>query len=292
MKSTYLALALISALLQEPGPWRVVFEQDKKLGSVREDGTDRREEPGPPPGFEVPSPDGKRLLYIEDSNEDEEIWVKDANGENRRKLSSRHEVDGLPAWTPDGKRVVFTAVRGGSCQVWIMDADGAHLTRLTTHEGGARNPKVSPRGDRIAYREIIASREKLPPSTVRLIDPAGGNSTAILERTQVLEFAWSPTGDRLACSLVGELRILDVPSGKTAHTFTFAEISKQLHAHAAYGVVWRPDGAALACTIHFLGGRMLGTKLYGDDQLFILPLKGKPVTVEMKGPAGPVRWIR
>jgi len=57
-------------------------------------------------------------------------------------------------------------------------------------------------------------------------------------------------------------------------------------------MLWRPDGKAIACTITFLGGRMLGTKVFGDDLIFILPFEGKPVILTPGGPAGPVRWIR
>ncbi|HZL73102.1 MAG TPA: hypothetical protein VFC86_11610 [Planctomycetota bacterium] len=293
MKLPLIALSMLLGGLQDEKPWRIVYEQDKKLGSMRDDGSDRREEPGTPPGRDVPSPDGKRILYIEDNEKSEQIWVCDADRKNPRKLIDNHEVYGSPGWTHDGRHIVFGSTRDGKCQVWIMESDGANAVRLTDHPEGARAPRPSPKGDLVAYLELLPSREeKLPESTLRTVDFKGGESKVVLEKTQILGYAWSPTGDRLACSLVNELRILEMPSGKALRSFTLSEISKQLHAHAAFGIVWRPDGKAIACTITFLGGRMLGTKVYGDDQMFVLPFEGKPVTLEMKRPAGPLRWTR
>jgi hypothetical protein len=140
--------------------------------------------------------------------------------------------------------------------------------------------------------EIHPEHSKLPPSTLRIMDLAGRDSKALIEKTQMLGQAWSPKGDRIACSLVQELRILEVPSGKTVKSFKFQDIHKDLYAHAAYGLLWRPDGGAIACTIQFLGGRMVGAKVYGDDQIFVLPFEGKPAIIEAGGPAGPVRWSK
>ncbi|HKS16231.1 MAG TPA: hypothetical protein VJU16_02910, partial [Planctomycetota bacterium] len=135
-------------------------------------------------------------------------------------------------------------------------------------------------------------QSKLPPATLRTMDLAGGDKKVLIEKTQILGHSWSPKGDRLAVSLVQELRILEIPSGKAVRSFKFEEIHKDLYAHAAYGLIWRPDGGAIACTIPFLGGRMEGTEIFGDKQVFILPFEGKPVVIETDGTVGPVRWVR
>src|SRR5688572_25550351 len=96
----------------------------------------------------------------------------------------------------------------------------------------------------------------------------------------------------LACSIVGELRILEMPAGKTVRNFAHNEIHKQLVSHAAQGLLWRPDGGAIACTMKYFGSGMLGSKVYGDNLLFILPFEGNPVTHNAGGPAAPVQWTR
>jgi hypothetical protein len=283
-------LALLLLLpAQDPGPWRVVFVQDAKLHSIREDGTDRRAETQIFQGG-VLSPDGTRRVYTREDG-DFEIWVSDADGSKARKLTDNKAHDSGPDWTPDGRRIVFYSNREGTSQIWIMDADGGNPKRLTDHETGAANPRVSKTGV-VAYHEIhVPTREKLPPVTLRTLDLAGGDSKIVMEKIQTMGHAWSPSGDRLAVSLIQELRIVD-PTGKKATRIDFATIHKDLYAHSAVAMAWRPDGGAIACRIMFLGGRIGGASIFGDDQIFILPLPGKPVVIEVGGSASPLRWVR
>lgn len=284
MKLALLMMVAAAITGQDAGRWRLVVKQDERLFSVREDGSDRRDEA-------ALAPDGKRRLYISIEGGDAEIWVSDPDGKNPRKLTDNKAIDNFPCWTPDGKRIVFASTRTGTWQVWIMDADGANPVQLTRHEDGARDPQVSPAGDRIAYLELHPEPTKLPPCTLRTMNFSGGDSKVLIEKTQILDHSWSPAGDRLACSLVQKLQILEMPSGKAAKSFDVAEIHKDLYAHSAFGMLWRPDGGAVACTITFLGGRRAGTKIFGDDQVFILPMEGKPVVIEAGERAGPVRWV-
>lgn len=290
--STLLAVGLAILGFQDSGPWRIVCEGGGKAWSVREDGTDRRDEPGAAPGKGLLSPDGKRRAYISTDDGDAEIWVSDADGKIPKRLTDNRDIDNDPSWTPDGKRIVFGSTRNRVGQVWIMEADGTNPVRLTDHAGGAWHPTVSPAGDRIAYQEQHPESSKLPPATLRIMDMAGRDSKALIEKTQMLGHAWSPKGDRIAVSLVQELRILEIPSGKTAKSFKFEDVHKDLYAHSAYGMTWRPDGGAIACTIQFLGGRKMGAVAFGDDQIFVLPFEGKPAIIEAGAPSGPVRWTR
>lgn len=284
-------MVMVVLTLQETGPWRVVYVRGGKLWSVRQDGTDVRVESGAPPNGVV-SPDGKRCLYVDSNEGDAEIWVSDVDGKNARKLTDNKALDNFPGWTADGKRIVFASTRSGRWQIWIMEADGKNPVRLTDHADGAQQPCVSPEGDRIAYLELHPAPQKLPPSTLRIMDLATRESKIVIEKSQILGASWSPKGGLLACSLVQELRVLEIPSNKVAHKIKFEDVHKELYAHAAYGIAWRPDGGAVACTIQFLGGRMEGAEVFGDDQIFLLPFGGKPAIIEAGGPAGPVRWER
>ena len=295
MKQAALILALAIQAANEAGPWRLVYytaSKDRKSvqpKSVLSDGTDPR------PAELVPSkgglsPDGKRKLDVRMWEGKCRIWLTDVDGSNEKPLTDDQHWDNYPAWTPDGKRIVFASNRSGTSQIWVMESDGSNPVKLTQHPDGATEPQVSTMG-RIAYVEKHAApREKLPPSTLRAVDVDGANSKVVVERTQMLEHAWSPKGDQLAVSLVNELRILDPSSGKPVMSFKFAEIHKDLYAHAANALTWRPDGKAIACTIQFLGGRKEGTEIFGDKQVFILPFEGKSAVIEADGHSWPVRW--
>ena len=52
------------------------------------------------------------------------------------------------------------------------------------------------------------------------------------------------------------------------------------------------DGKAFACTIQFLGGRRGDVTIFGDKQIFVVPLEGKVSVIETGEYAVPIRWIR
>ncbi|HEU4339447.1 MAG TPA: hypothetical protein VFS19_05220 [Planctomycetota bacterium] len=293
MKALPLAIAMLVGL-QDPGPWRIVFEQDRKLWSMREDGSNMRAESADPAPTYALSPDGKRRAYVSRRDKSLRLAISDADGKNENLLTPDTPEDSCssPQWTPDGKRLVFARFHGGKWQICIVQDDGTNLVQLTDHPAGANYPRVATTGEQVSYLEIHPSREKLPGTTLRAVDFSGKERKVVVEKTQILGHSWSPKGDRLAVSLVQELRILDMPSGKTAHSIDYAAVNKKLYAHAAYGLVWKPDGSAIACTIQFLGGRMMGTKVFGDNRIFILSLDGKHLEIETTAPAGPVRWTR
>ena len=292
MRHASLLLSIAAAMVQEPAPWRIVVEFRGTYVLYSENGKDCREEsdfPPPKPGL---SPDGRRRVYLVDEPEHDEIWVSDADGGRAKKLTDKGEVNGLPSWSPDGRRLAFSSNRKGSWQVWRIDADGAGLTRLTGHTDGVRGPQVSPRGDVVAYFELHPKEGKLPPVSLRLVPLEGGDSKVVFDQTQLLGFAWSPSGDRLACSLVGELRVLDSTTLKPVLSFTGKSIDRRLDSHAAFEMTWRPDGGAIAFRCTFLGGRTFGAKMFGDNEVFILPMKGAPAVIESGRPEVPVRWMR
>lgn len=290
-------VAAIVAILgfQDPRPWRIVFQSWRprefvEFKSVSEDGSGLRDEESEPTPFGW-SPDRRRRLFVLWNEGVGQVCVFDTDSKTEIPLTEGKANKQSPCWTGDGKQIVFASNEGGSVQIWIMDADGRNPKRLTNHPDGATQPRVL--GKRIAYLQQHAQpREKLPPSTLRTMDLTGADSRVLIEKSGILGHEWNPSGDRLACSLIQELRIIDAASGKTVRSFSLEEIHKGLHAHAAYGVLWRPDGEAIACTIGFLGGRMAGAGDFGDNKLFILPMNGKPAIVDAGGSALPWQWTR
>ena len=251
-----IAVSLISLLhFQDSGPWRVVFERDGKLWSIREDGSDCREEPGNVLRRAVASPDGKRLTSVSTKDGDAEIWVSDIDGKNLLKLTDNSAMDSFPDWTPDSKRITFTSNRTGKPQIWIMEADGTNPTRLTDHPNGARESRISPRGDCMSYIEILPARESVKVSTLRMSDLSGRDAKVLIENEQIDDHAWSPKGDQLAVRLGQELRILETATVKTIWSITLADKVpwKVANTHTC-GLNWRPDGGAIAYTFRFAKG--------------------------------------
>ena len=132
-------------------------------------------------GYPAWSPDGRRLAYQSGGSvRGYEIWVADADGKNRRKLTSGH-VDGSPTWSRNGAESPSTVSATGRrmWEVWVMDGDGGRPRRLVRGE----NPAWSPNGGKIA----------LWRSGLRLISADGGREQ-LLNRANGYGAAWSPDG--------------------------------------------------------------------------------------------------
>ena len=148
------------------------------------------------------SPDGKRIAFTssedKDSHEDvagkrPHIYVMDADGKNRRKLTKNPFAEWHPSWSPDGKHIAFTGVanRGAHRHVYAVDAEGKNLRRLTPLDHGGWDPSWSPDGKRIAF---VAGA-----SQIYVINTDGSNRQQLTNnRDWNFSPSWSPDGERIA----------------------------------------------------------------------------------------------
>ena len=73
-------------------------------------------------------PDGRRLAFTSNRDQQGEIYVMHADGSGQRRLTRRPGDDWAPDVSPDGRRIAFTQLPG---TVWTMTADGTGLRKLT-----------------------------------------------------------------------------------------------------------------------------------------------------------------
>jgi Tol biopolymer transport system component len=117
--------------------------------TMRRDGTDRRQLTHPvlrPPAGahgDQPgawSPDGERLVYSSEARGDNELFVMNADGSHKRRLTRWPGGDSPNAWLPDG-RIVFAHFRGGEPlpHWYLIRPDGSGLRSLS-HLYGAGDP--------------------------------------------------------------------------------------------------------------------------------------------------------
>ncbi len=224
------------------------------------------------------SPDGKRVVYSDPAWRSE-IYIADVNGSNARQLTKNEANDDSPNWTPDGKRIVFESDRSGGSQVYVMDTDGANVRQLTQEKIAAQSPKLAPDG-RLTYLRLLEERCKGCPMNLMVRDPAA--SRPIVEKRQwYTDYAWSPDGKMIAYGNLGKLVFHVLATGKKREVNFAKDINSDLYHHGAFSLAWRPDGQAIACSIHFVGGRTVRegekpSKLLGDEEIFIIPLYGRP----------------
>ena len=108
---------------------RVLVAARWQHGGLR-DGRDR-DEPGAPHqpraedgGRLAWSPDGSRIAFSSFRDDNDEIYVMNADGTNLRRMTNHPAKDRYPAWSPDGQRLAFSSHRDGNDEIYVMNADG------------------------------------------------------------------------------------------------------------------------------------------------------------------------
>jgi eukaryotic-like serine/threonine-protein kinase len=201
------------------------------------------------------SPDRSRLAYVSDESHSLQVWISDANGENRRQLT--HDVRGFdPSFFPDGKSIAFISASLNQ-RVARMSIDGGAVERLT--DAPAHGPSVSPDGKSIICR-------------LRSTDPK-----APLWRTALL-----PLDHK------GATRYFDVPRFGGGAMLDWSADSKGFYfidnAGGTDNVWLQPiDGGAPRQLTHFDSGRIYSYQFAPD---------GKSVAISRGDPASDLVLIR
>ena len=137
-----------------------------------------------------------RIVFSNLAFDNWEIYVMDADGENRENLSNHPVHDEDPDWSPDGTKIAFVSNRNlREYQIYVMDADGTNQIKLTDGPRDKRDPDWSPDGGKIAF---TASPKVLGIEVSRIeVMDADGENRAVLEH-DALAPSWSPDGGKIA----------------------------------------------------------------------------------------------
>ncbi len=104
------------------------------------------------------SPDGNRIAF-QDNND---IFVVNADGSNRQILVNNPAFDGEPAWSPDGSKILFVSNRLQQFfgRLYTIKPDGTDLRALASDNGFTDfSPDWSPTGNKII--EACANKSSL-----------------------------------------------------------------------------------------------------------------------------------
>ena len=125
------------------------------------------------------SPDGKKIIFTGQRNNQWDIWSVDVNTKKETNLTNVTTLDDGSEYTPDGKWIYFNSVRTGTMQIWRMKADGSDPEQITFDEYNNWFPHISPDGKWIVY---IAFPKEIDPTThpfyqkvyIKLMPASGG----------------------------------------------------------------------------------------------------------------------
>ncbi len=146
---------------------------------VRTDGSGARRLPYIPITA-VWSPDGRRIAFAAKGPEPPpsysshtDIYVMNADGSGKRKLTHNERYNTEPAWSPDGRKIAFRSTRNGNRDIYVMNADGSGKRNLTRNPAQDRSPSWSPDGRRIAF---VSNRDGRLEAHVMNADGSGQRS--------------------------------------------------------------------------------------------------------------------
>ena len=138
-----------------------------------------------------------------------DIYVVNADGSGKSRLTRHPAEEFDPAWSPDGTKIAFSRFTGRRFQVFVMDADGSDATQLTRGDGGASDAAWSPDGTRIAFTRCRGSCDIYVINT----DGTGERRLTSGEQPGEQSPTWSPDGRRIAFVDINGLFVLDAEGG-------------------------------------------------------------------------------
>jgi TolB protein len=84
-----------------------------------------------------------------------ELWVMDADGRNKRQVTSLGVASFAPYFLPDGRRIIFASNypnrRSRNFDLYVINVDGTGLERVTYNETFDGFPMFSPDGKKIVF---------------------------------------------------------------------------------------------------------------------------------------------
>ncbi len=140
---------------------------------------------------------GGRIIFSSRRGEgDYAIYVMNADGTDKRRLTRNPYEDEEAVWSPDGTQIAFNIDDyAGRCDIHVMNADGSNRRQLTT-KGKTGSPAWSPDGTQIAFVRYERDGGDL---YVMNADGAHKQRLTQIENGRVSNPAWSPDGTHIAC---------------------------------------------------------------------------------------------
>ena len=190
-----------------------------------------------------------------------DIYVMNADGSGRERLTTNPGPDSDPAWSPDGRKIAFVSGRDGNSGIYVMNADGTQQ-RLLMRAKVSYPPQLvwSPDGQKLAFTVALTSG---PDGNLEIyVMNADGSGLRNLTRSRVRDSypVWSPDGRRIAFESDWQVNVMNADGSPAPRRLTH-------NGGRNFNPTWSPDGQRIAFehrrrqgTSHWVGA--WGYKVY------------------------------
>ena len=109
----------------------------------------------------------------------------------------------------------------------------------------------------------------------------------------ISDFAVTPDGKTIVYGTIGALTFHDVQSNNNTVIRLADMIDKRLADSSAVNLTLSPDGRSAATRLLMIGGRQVGApKVFGDEEIFIIPREGKATWFQPGIEVYNVEWLK
>jgi eukaryotic-like serine/threonine-protein kinase len=186
------------------------------------------------------TPDG-RIVFSSNESSSVDVWIMDADGGNRRQLTSNAGRNAGAVVSPDGRHIVFTSTRSGSPAIWRTNIDGSNPTQLT-HGTSDVFPSFSPDGKWVVYTSVGSK------PTIWRVAIEGGEPRELTSHVSIYPLV-SPDGKFIAYlypdssdpfAPPNRIALIPFEGGEPVKTFEFVG---PIRVQAI--IEWSPDGKSI-----------------------------------------------
>jgi len=99
------------------------------------------------------SPDGKTITWLSDRTGDYHIWLMNADGSNKMRLTNGKTINGWQEWNPQGSKLVFWSYNKDTKlhSIKTINVDGRGIKTLVESSSPLDMPRWSPDGTFVTY---------------------------------------------------------------------------------------------------------------------------------------------
>jgi len=119
------------------------------------------------------SPDGRTLVYESVSGKTLDLFARDLETGEERRLTENDVEDWSPSWSPEGDQLAFASSRDDNVDIYTLQVDTRETKRVTTHEGDDINPSWGVDG------RIYFNSNRTDSWEIYVIDPDGSDLTQL-----------------------------------------------------------------------------------------------------------------